>query len=124
MQLRAWAAYAASGRYRQLSTRAMKENVAQLPSVADVKRIRASGGALGTSPSGCPSVCSSYWPFRPAQIPELDWSIENKPGKAASVAIYHAIGLRHGGRLDATGAREALLWCGLRASIADVQGLK
>ncbi|MBQ0961906.1 DUF2322 family protein [Ideonella sp. 4Y11] len=34
--------------------------------------------------------------------------IENRPGQAGSVAVYHALAQRHGGRLDAAAAAEGL----------------
>ncbi len=35
--------------------------------------------------------------------------IENKPGKAGSVAVYNALASRHGGRIDVAAAEEGLL---------------
>ena len=35
-------------------------------------------------------------------------TIENKPGQAGSLAVYHALSQRHGGRIDAAAAREGL----------------
>jgi hypothetical protein len=34
--------------------------------------------------------------------------IENKPGKAGSVAVYNALAARHGGRIDVAAAEEGL----------------
>lgn len=35
-------------------------------------------------------------------------TLENKPGQAGSLAVYHALGLKYG-RIDAAAAREGLL---------------
>lgn len=35
--------------------------------------------------------------------------IENKPGKAGSVAVYNALASRHGGRIDVAAAEEGLV---------------
>lgn len=35
-------------------------------------------------------------------------TIENKPGQAGSVAVYHALAQRHGGQIDAAAAAEGL----------------
>lgn len=35
-------------------------------------------------------------------------TIENKPGKAGSLAVYAALAARHDGRIDAAAAREGL----------------
>ena len=35
--------------------------------------------------------------------------IENKPGKAGSVAVYNALAARHGGRIDVAAAEEGLM---------------
>ena len=35
-------------------------------------------------------------------------SIENKPGKAGSLAVYAALAARHGGRIDVAAAEEGL----------------
>ncbi|MBQ0930029.1 DUF2322 family protein [Ideonella alba] len=38
--------------------------------------------------------------------------IENRPGQAGSVAVYHALSQRHGGCIDAAAAAEGLLLYG------------
>lgn len=35
-------------------------------------------------------------------------TIENRPGQAGSLAVYHALALRHGGRITPAAAREGL----------------
>ena len=59
----------------------MKENLAVLPSTATVRRVT---------------------------VPALNWTIENEPGKKASVAIYAHIASAHSGQLNPTSAQLGL----------------
>jgi hypothetical protein len=38
--------------------------------------------------------------------------IENRPGQAGSLAVYHALALRHGQRIDAAAAEDGLVLYG------------
>ena len=61
------------------------ENLAQLPAIAHLRRIElldASGEVVAT--------------------------IENQPGKAGSLAVYHALAAKHGG-IDVAAAQEGLV---------------
>ena len=39
-------------------------------------------------------------------------TIENKPGQAGSLAVYHALAAKHGGAITPTAAAEGLEWYG------------
>lgn len=65
---------------RSVVCRGLKENVAKLPAIDGIARVR---------------------------IPSLDWSVENKEGKKASVAIYSYLASTYG-KLNKDAAQKGL----------------